>query len=495
MKNLSDRFSVSFRLALLMASITPAIAATYTWTGPGGSSANPVSGLFNDAANWADGSAPVANSAGHDFVFGGSVGDAAYTANQNIATNDTNVRFYMRQLTLQSSSAATNIITGHSLSFAGVGTAAIVQNGSGAFTIASAVTFSNTTTFSGTGSGLITISGQLKAGSLNIAHTGGATLRLSGNSNQGANTITLNTGTLDLTAAGALGANLVLNGGTLLSSNGVTLATRTATTLGGNFTLGGAGNWSLGATAVSLSGAAGTTRTITANTGGTTGATIAGAITGDAGLALSSDSTGTLTLTGTSTYTGPTSVGGGKLLVNGSITSAVSVNAGTFGGTGSSSGAVTVGTGSGAGAVFVAGTGLAVGTFTTANTLTLNQDATYSLVFDSALGTFSQVVAANVALGNAALSLTDLGGAALNAGQTFTIVDNTGATSVTGQFLGLAEGAEVVSGLNRFQISYLGGTGNDITLTTLAPIPEPAAGALLLGGSFLLLVLRRRSRH
>jgi hypothetical protein len=51
--------------------------------------------------------------------------------------------------------------------------------------------------------------------------------------------------------------------------------------------------------------------------------------------------------------------------------------------------------------------------------------------------------------------------------QTFTIIDNDGADAVTGTFTGLAEGAIFQAGGKTFRISYVGGTGNDVTLTYL----------------------------
>ena len=55
-----------------------------------------------------------------------------------------------------------------------------------------------------------------------------------------------------------------------------------------------------------------------------------------------------------------------------------------------------------------------------------------------------------------------------SAGTVFTIVDNDGTDAVTGTFTSLPEGAMFTSGGVDFQISYVGGTGNDITLTVRA---------------------------
>lgn len=54
-------------------------------------------------------------------------------------------------------------------------------------------------------------------------------------------------------------------------------------------------------------------------------------------------------------------------------------------------------------------------------------------------------------------------------GQVFAILDNDAADSVVGHFAGKAEGAAFTVNGIRFRISYVGGTGNDITLTVIEP--------------------------
>jgi hypothetical protein len=70
---------------------------------------------------------------------------------------------------------------------------------------------------------------------------------------------------------------------------------------------------------------------------------------------------------------------------------------------------------------------------------------------------------------------------------------------LTGQYVGLDEGTMVdyydpngVSGGLNLYITYAGGDGNDVTLYTLAAVPEPAAILLALFG--LALLPRRRRR-
>lgn len=83
-------------------------------------------------------------------------------------------------------------------------------------------------------------------------------------------------------------------------------------------------------------------------------------MTGKIGGSLQKIGHGTLTLTNGSTYTGLTTLSRGKLFVNngtgsGTGTGPVQVDAGTFGGAGEISGAVTIGTGAGYAAILSPG--------------------------------------------------------------------------------------------------------------------------------------------
>jgi hypothetical protein len=70
----------------------------------------------------------------------------------------------------------------------------------------------------------------------------------------------------------------------------------------------------------------------------------------------------------------------------------------------------------------------------------------------------------------------NLGGATLNVttgftpapGNTFTIVNNDGGDAVTGIFNSLPEGTVFYVGANAFRISYVGGTGNDVVLSSVS---------------------------
>ncbi len=70
----------------------------------------------------------------------------------------------------------------------------------------------------------------------------------------------------------------------------------------------------------------------------------------------------------------------------------------------------------------------------------------------------------------------NLAGATLNVnltftpavGSAFTLIQNDGKDAVVGTFAGLAQGATLVLDGMTFQISYVGGTGNDVVLTRTA---------------------------
>jgi fibronectin-binding autotransporter adhesin len=59
------------------------------------------------------------------------------------------------------------------------------------------------------------------------------------------------------------------------------------------------------------------------------------------------------------------------------------------------------------------------------------------------------------------------------AGQPYTLVNNDGSDAVTGTFTGLPQNKKFYLGGELFQISYTGGTGNDVVLTRLVTPPPP----------------------
>ena len=183
---------------------------------------------------------------------------------------------------------------------------------------------------------------------------------------------------------------------------------------------------------------------------------------------------GQLSLTNANTYTGGTTIRAGRLLVKnitGSATGtgAVRVNAGTLGGTGKINGAVTVGTGTSSGAILSPGNSATKpGTLTVNNTLTFNSLSTYQCVLNRTGTKASKATALGVTItSNVPFTFVDTGTGTLATGTVFTVINNTSANPISGTFSNLSDGSVFTSNGNNFQVSYTGGTGNDLTLTVV----------------------------
>jgi autotransporter-associated beta strand protein len=180
---------------------------------------------------------------------------------------------------------------------------------------------------------------------------------------------------------------------------------------------------------------------------------------------------GTLTIAGNSpSFTGPTTVQGGTLLVDGSLAgSAISVKPlldyySTLGGTGTVGAVTTTGYGS-----VVSPGDNGPGILNAQGNVAFESLSTFQVELDGATaGTgFSQLnVTGAVNLGGSILS-SSLGFTPTN-GETFTIIQST--APIVGTFNGLAEGASLTIGAVPFQISYAGGGGDDVVLTQSASL-------------------------
>lgn len=188
---------------------------------------------------------------------------------------------------------------------------------------------------------------------------------------------------------------------------------------------------------------------------------------------------GTLTLTADHNYTGQTRVQNGALLVvDAWVRSPVQVDSGgTLGGRGRVGDITCLGR---------LRPGVSPGYL-----ISSNLTGTASAVLDIELQGitpgygFDQLnVYGTANLGGMALALTVAlpPGEAVYLGQEFRILDNDGADPIVGTFAGLPEGTLISAGGYEFQISYVGGTGNDIVLT-LASLPMAATLTTVLGGN------------
>lgn len=306
--------------------------------------------------------------------------------------------------------------------------------------VTSATTIDNAIALSGNAtlnsSADTTLSGVI-SGSNNLTKTGAATLTLSG-SNTYSGSTSVNAGTLSIASDANLGA------GSLNLANGTTLLITSNTTIDN---------------ALALTGVA------TVNAGAA--ATLSGVISGSGGLTKSGS--GSLTLSASNTNLGNTSVAAGILVVDGSTNSATTVGTGaTLAGSGILGGDVTVQNGG----TLSPGNGGA-GTLTVNGNLTLDFGSTLALDINGATaGTgYDQIVVnGNVDVSGATLAVNH--GYAAGSGDSYTVIANDAADAVVGTFAGLVEGSKLNATGNGTELttSYIGGDGNDLTLTTpIAP--------------------------
>ncbi|TZG24987.1 autotransporter domain-containing protein [Sphingomonas montanisoli] len=201
----------------------------------------------------------------------------------------------------------------------------------------------------------------------------------------------------------------------------------------------------------------------------TTSTAFAGEITGDGSLAKTGS--GTLNLTGANTYTGPTTVTGGKLAVNGSIVSPVTVSGGgKLGGTGRV-GNVTIG----AGGAYAPGN--SIGTQNVAGNVVFASGATYE-VETNADGRSDRIIAtgtANIATNTTVAVLAEAG--SYNRLTSYNILSATG--GVTGTFTNVTSNFAFLTP----SLSYTGTAvtlrllRNDVTFASLARTPNQLAVA------------------
>ncbi len=338
-----------------------------------------------------------------------------------------------------------------------------------------------------TTSALATSSGGQIAVGEPLTVNSGATFRLkNGSESLGATTVTAGTITIN-------GTSLALTPGSLLTVNGGTIGGTGALLLAENVTSDGTyGPSTISAASVVLASPS-TTFTVLPGAATSTGDLIISSPISDGTPPFSSlikAGTGRLVLTGASTYsdvTRPdgTSVTGGVLEVDGSITSNVLLDGGTLAGTGTV-GNVTFATPT----IIDPGTTPGSNGTLTVNNLHLDSTDTYHVDINAG-GNDEIIVKGTVILDPPVLDIALNFDPAL--GQVFTLIDNLGTDPIDGTFLVKTTNTSNVSvdvpfkqiDANRyllnpsadptilrgtqFILNYAGGTGNDLTLMVVAP--------------------------
>jgi autotransporter-associated beta strand protein len=338
---------------------------------------------------------------------------------------------------------------------------------------------------SGTQLGFASMTGATVAN--NIQLTGNATI-LNGN---GSNTSTTFTGVISESGGSR---NLTLSAGSgsnsALTVAGVNTYSGTTTISQGLINITDATNISAGALTISGTDAilriSGSDVTLANNISLTNNAgirndnavTLSGVMSGSSNLTKSG--TGRLSLSGTNTHTGTTTVSAGTLAVTGSTNSATTVaTGGTLAGSGTVSKAVTVQSG-GTLAPGVSG----VGQLTLGEGLALQSGSTLAIdIAGATAGTGYDVVAVTgtVALSSATLSLNH--SYVSGPGDSYSVITNDNTDSITGTFSGLAEGGSITASGNSAVLSatYLGGSGNDFSLTPFVLPNAPTAISAVAG--------------
>ncbi|MGP0067913.1 MAG: Ig-like domain repeat protein, partial [Isosphaeraceae bacterium] len=176
---------------------------------------------------------------------------------------------------------------------------------------------------------------------------------------------------------------------------------------------------------------------------------------------------GVLDLTATNTYTGTTTISAGAVHVDGTV-AAVQADAGTtLAGTGTVSSITTT-------AAIVSPGDSGTGTLTDTGALTLDANSALDVTLDgSTAGTnYTQLQAGGaISLANATLNVTLGSGFTPTGGETFTIVNNTGTSTINGTFAGLTEGSTLTVSGQQFTISYVGGTNSNSVVLTAVAVP------------------------
>ena len=458
---------IGFPLALLAIIGAPAAAATSTWTAAGTTS------NWSDAGNW---DAPPTPNCIMVFPAG-----AAF-ASKGSPVND-----LIGQTIDQLNISEAYIITGNAISCKNIN-----DNSAGIVNISLPI--------STAGSAVLTVSVLSATGTLNLAgrltgagpvtYAGAGTKRLVGTINNtlsGTSSVALGNLVLASSASESIAGPLhVLSGATVTLSAAPEIKNNVVVTVDGTFDM-SAATGADGLDTEIIGGLAGTDTSAVVSLGaktlGCTGqlapTAFIGAFQGTGGFRQSTS--GIQVLSGTSfPYTGTTTLAGGSIHIWGQLlNSPVVVTGGTLVmAAGCSVGNVTV---SGASSVLSFDESISAMTMRgTTPTLTVASGSTFQVVAKSPTD-YSQVTTTVGASINGAILSVDTSTFTPTVASVMTIIQNNGSGAISGTFAGLAQGATVVSASNTgttFTISYVGGSGNDVTLTGVTVATDTTAPAI-----------------
>lgn len=477
-------FVAIFGIATIAVALTPSAAWAATRTWDGGAADN----NWNSATNWSTDTAPVA---GDDLVFPANVADRTAVNNITAGTSFNSITFSGTP-----SSDSSYTLSGNSFALV----AGITNSMSNtAQTIENNIAFSSNQTIN-TGDYYLVLDGVL-SGSGNLTKTGTGSMSIGG-ANTFTGTLTANAGQVVITDSSGLGTtagNTVINDGA-----GLSIQTATDMTVAEPIVLTGAGIYgsklnvtpgmggvldSMPTKTVTFSGA------ITLNSDIVFGtyalnANLASVTTNGYNITRPDGTFGTLTVNGvvapasaylTSTFSGDLSndfeiVGNHNIAtLNGNRAGVTVYYDGTLKG-GGNAGELIIRTG----ATLSPGQSpgcMASGPFTMAGTLV------QEIASNTACTGYDQMQVAGSVTLSGTLTVSLLNGFSPTKNQVYTIITNDGSDAVSGTFAGLGEGAVVTIGSAQFRVSYVGGDGNDVTLTALNTPGVPNTGAALVTGN------------
>ena len=368
-------------------------------------------------------------------IFGGAGTANAGTA--HITVNDQSRNSFFAS---SSAANATIVINGGLLDFRDQSTAAnatITNNANGLLFVGEQATLGNATITNNNGGTVQFGSGfnfgdTATAGISTIVNNSGGLIQFYDNTTAGNATITTNSGASTQFFLSSTGgsARFITNAGGTFDMSGLQTAGMTAGSIEG------AGNYLLGSKALTA--------------GSNNLSTVVGGVVSGIGGALTKVGTGTLTLSGANIYTGPTTINGGVLAVNGSIVSAVTVNSsGALGGTGTT-GSVTVNSGG------TLSPGNSIGAINIAGNLVFGPGSVYRVEVSPTAADRTNVS------GTATLNgtLNAVFGPGAYTSNSYTVLSATGGRS--GTFSGFT-----TEGLPPFLSASLGYTTTDVLLVTL----------------------------